>query len=127
MAAAAAAVFLDPPMRTWEPGNTCLGHYVNMGTAGAIAIHAVVIGGGRIVQAVYNKFTKKRQLLTDVDGNFVDYPALTWEPPTQPGEALTWEPPTQPGEAQQAQQELAEVNFEDKPTTPRPQLPQQQQ
>ena len=87
MAAAAAVVFLDPPMRTYVPSNTTLGDYVNMGTAGAIAIHAVVVGGGRIVQAVYNKFTKKRQLLYDVDGNLVDYPALTWAPPTQPGEA----------------------------------------
>ena len=92
-----------------------MGDYVNMGTTGAIVIHAVVVGGGRIVQAICNKFTKKRQLLTDVDSNLVDYPTLTWEPPNQLGEA------------QRAQQELAEVNFEDKSTTPRPQLPQQQQ
>ena len=111
MAAAAAAVLLDPLMRICQPSNASLGDYVNMGIAGAIAIHAVVVGGGRIVQAVYNKFTKKRELFTDVDGNFVDYPALTWEPPTQPDEV------------QQAQQELAKENFEDKPTTPRPQLP----
>ena len=67
-------------MRTYVFGDRTLGSYVHMGTMGAVVIQAVVVGGGRIAQAVCNKFTKKRELLYDIDGNLLDYFAQQVQP-----------------------------------------------
>ena len=91
-------VFLRPPMADWEPDPNSLQDYVHMGTAGAIAVHAMVLGGGRIVKAIWNWATQKPQPLFDSKGDYIDFPAQL---------AL-------PAPPQQYQIE------DDKPTTPRP-------
>ena len=46
--------YLRPPMMDYDPGNATLGQYVQMGAAGAIAVQAVMITGGRVVQGIWN-------------------------------------------------------------------------
>ena len=91
-------VFLPPPMANWEANTNSLQDYVHMGEVGAIAIHAMVIGGGRIVQAIWSWATQKPQPLFDSEGNYMDF-LVTLALPAPP------------------QQFRIE---DDKPTTPRP-------
>ena len=92
-----ANVFLRPPMMDYAPNNENLQDFVHMGAAGAIAIQAVMTGGGRIVQGMWNWAAKKWQLVYDEKGDPIDFP-------TQP--------------AQQFMQ-LMDIEME-RPTPPRP-------
>ena len=75
--------FLRPPMMDYQPGTASVQDYIQMATMGAVAIEAVIIGGGRVVSGVYNWTTKKMQLLRDMNGNPVDFPALCDAPQLQ--------------------------------------------
>ena len=107
-----AEIFLEPPMRNY--GIASLHDCVAMGTAGALAIRVVVVTGGRVVQATYDKITKNPQLLLDADGNLLDFPTdqmqttqTTQQRPTQDYN-VTDDRPTTPRPAQSSVEGLAE-------------------
>ena len=87
-------VFLDPPMKDYmdEP----LGNYVQMGSASALLTYAIVTTGGRVVQAIYNRATRRPQLLYTESGELIDFPT------------------------DQVVQPQHNHDHDDKPTTPRP-------
>ena len=76
-----ADVFLDPPMRTF--GDTTLQDYLNMGAAGALMLQAVMVAGGRVVLGIYNKVTKKPQVIYNENGEMIDFPAQVRPPRPQ--------------------------------------------
>ena len=94
--ASPADAFMRPPMMDYTPPNNNLQDLVNMSAASAIAVQAVMIGGGRIAQGIWNWAAKKWQLVHDEQGNLVDFP-------TQPTQQL----------------QLMDVEME-RPTPPRP-------
>ena len=67
-----------------------------MGSAGALLIYAVVTTGGRVVQAIYNRATRRPQLLCNENGELIDFPT------------------------DQVAQPQHDHDRDDKPTTPRP-------
>ena len=69
-----ANVFLRPPMMDYAPNNENLQDFVHMAAAGAIAIQAVMIGGGHIVQGIWNWAAKKWQLVYDEEGDPINFP-----------------------------------------------------
>ena len=93
-------VYLPPPMMNYDANATAMHDHVQIATFGAIAIEAVIIGGGRVAQGTRNLTTKGMQLLHDRDGNFLDFLAAV---------------------VPQQQRPQQQVNIEeDRPNMPRP-------
>ena len=96
-----ASDYVPTGMANWEPEAMSMQQCINMGAVGMVVLQAVSVAGGRMVQALYNRATKQRQLIYDQQGQLVDFPV---------GQLLALPPPPS----------NFNIDDDDRPTTPRP-------